>query len=133
MNNLQWQKLDPDQLPESPGIYAILWRRQWLYLSQSANLKRSLEAQPWPYRIGRSLSDAELLWMQTEDHRRQEGKLRRMLRCKWQGLDDAIAPGLGPNADSTDYPHCLLPDPRSTVQVIPMVARPLTHVDPLPV
>lgn len=136
MNHAQWQKLDPDQLPESAAIYAVLWRRKWLHLGSADNLKRTLESRPWPYRIALSLSDAELLWMKAADPRRQEAKLKRMLRCKWQCLDEGRAtaepaPARRKSPTKTElYPCCHWPSADSLVPVMPMIAKPLAHPNP---
>ncbi len=137
MNQSQWQKLDPAQLPESAAIYAVLWRRKWLHLGSSDNLKQTLSGQPWPYRIALSLSDAELLWMKTDDPRRQEAKLKRMLRCQWQCLGEGLA---APEVQSVSkkksnkaevYPSCNWPSAHNLAPAIPMVARPLANTSPL--
>ena len=139
MNHSQWQKLDPDQLPESAAIYAVLWRRKWLHLGSSDNLKLTLSSRPWPYRIALSLSDAELLWMQAADPRRQEAKLKRMLRCQWQCLGEGQAtPEEQPVSKAKSkkaaeaYPYCHWPAANSLTPVLPMVAKPLAKASPLP-
>jgi hypothetical protein len=132
MNHSQWQKLDPDQLPETPAIYAILWRRKWLHLSGADNLKLALEARPWPYRIGLSLSDSELLWMATDDPRRLEAKLKRMLRCQWQCTTDGqVSPSADDDRSGPGYLSCDWPAVKRLNRAIPMVARPLANADPL--
>ncbi len=132
MNHSQWQKLDPDQLPESAAIYAVLWRRKWLHLGSADNLKRTLETSPWPYRIALSLSDAELLWMQAVDPRRQEAKLKRMLRCQWQCLSEGQAseaelPKRKKSSQTEVYPCCNWPAAQSLTPATPMVAKPLAN------
>ncbi len=133
MNHSQWQKLDPDQLPESAAIYAVLWRRKWLHLGSADNLKRTLETNPWPYRIALSLGDAELLWMSAADPRRQEAKLKRMLRCKWQCLDEGQATPEAPfkrrakSSQTEAYPCCDWPAAHNLVPATPMVAKPLAN------
>lgn len=133
MNHSQWQKLDPDQLPESAAIYAVLWRRKWLHLGSADNLKRTLDARPWPYRIALSLSDAELLWMKASDPRRQEAKLKRMLRCQWQCLNEGQARPDEQLASKTKskqteaYPCCHWPAANNLVPATPMIAKPLAN------
>lgn len=137
MNHSQWQKLDPEQLPESAAIYAVLWRRKWLHLGSADNLKRTLNARPWPYRIALSLSDAELLWMKADDPRRQEAKLKRMLRCQWQCLGEGQAipeeqpSGKKKSSKAEAYPCCDWPAAHKLVPAIPMVAKPLANTSPM--
>lgn len=136
MNQSQWQKLDPNQLPESAAIYAVLWRRKWLHLGSADNLKQTLSSQPWPYRIALSLSDAELLWMKSADPRRQEAKLKRMLRCQWQCLGEGLAaPEAQPEGQRSKraevYPCCHWPAVRNAAPAVPMVARPLANTSPM--
>jgi len=126
MNHSQWQKLDPNQLPESAALYAVLWRRKWLYLGSADNLKQTLSAYPWPYRIALSLTDAELLWMKADDPHRQEAKFKRMLRCKWQCWGEGQAAAAATEA----YPHCSWPAAHSLMPTIPMVAKPLARTSP---
>lgn len=131
MKYSQWQKLDPDQLPESAAIYAVLWRRKWLHLSSTDNLKRTLSTYPWPYRIALSLSDAELLWMKADDPHRQEAKLKRLLRCQWQCLEEGQSPAKKQSSQRKSrakeaYPCCHWPAAQRT-PTTPMVARPLAH------
>ncbi|NJN32771.1 MAG: hypothetical protein HC824_21945 [Synechococcales cyanobacterium RM1_1_8] len=120
MNPSQWQALNPDQLPECPAVYAILWRRKWLYVGSSDNLKLSLDSQPLPYRIALGLTDARLLWMPSSDPRRQGAKLQQMMRCQWQGLADGLTSG--------NTPQCAWPAAHRLDSAVPMVARPLTNV-----
>ena len=128
MQQSQWQKLDPHQLPESAAIYAVLWRRTWLHLGSAANLKRALADNPWPYRIALSLSDAELLWMKATDPHRQEAKLKRMLRCQWQCLDEGQVNALPSSAETimpeAFTPRCAWPA-ADLAPATPMIAKPL--------
>lgn len=119
MTQPNWQKLDPDNLPEASGVYAFLWRKQWLYLGRSVNLKQTLSSDPWPFKIAKSLDDAELLWIEAEDHGRMESKLKRLVRVKWQGVTE--------NAQASSQLRCELPE-HSRFEPTPMLARSLTHV-----
>lgn len=118
MNRIQWQKLDPQNIPELPGVYAFLWRRQWLYVGKAPNLRESLLTESWPYRIAQSLDEAELLWMPTEYQNDMEAKLRRMLRMKWRDLGETTV--------YSDYPCCDLPV-LGYQEERRMLARSLTH------
>ncbi len=118
MTQPTWQKLDPNNLPSACGVYAFLWRKQWLYLGRSVNLKQTLEGEPWPFKIAKSLDDAELLWMAVEDHGRMESKLKRVVRVKWQGVNNDI--------QQASQLHCELPS-QIPFEPRPMLARSLAH------
>ncbi len=92
MNQTQWRELDPKNLPDSPGLYAFLWRQQWLYLGTAESLKKELKREPWPYKIAKSLDEAKLLWIPTEDYRRVAMQMERVLRLKWKDAMPAELP-----------------------------------------
>ena len=111
-----WQKLDPNCLPEESGVYAFLWRKQWLYVGRAANLKQSLEIDPWPFKIAKSLDDAELLWMPADNCNQMASLLQRTVRAKWQSIAEE---------QYANVLYCALPEPEQHNQ--PMMARSLTH------
>lgn len=117
MTLIQWQKLDLQTLPEDAGIYAFLWRQQWLYIGKSPNLKQAFSIPSWPYAIASSLGEAEILWMPTQYCNDVEAKLRRLLKLKWRDIEETPAEGL--------YPQCFLPTQLEEAE--PYVARSLSQ------
>jgi hypothetical protein len=121
MNHNQWLELDPNNLPDSPGIYAFLWRQQWLYLGTAESLKKDLKREPWPYKIAKSLDEAKLLWIPTEDYQRVSMKLERVLRLQWK---DAMPTELPKRKRP---PKCRWVKPAKVIPQQRMLARSLTY------
>ncbi|NJN32805.1 MAG: hypothetical protein HC824_22140 [Synechococcales cyanobacterium RM1_1_8] len=121
MNDNQWRELDPENLPDNPGLYAFLWRQQWLYLGTAESLKKELKREPWPYKIAKSLDEARLLWIPTEDYHRMAMQMERVLRLQWKDAMPMEMP------KRKRPPKCRLVKSKKAAPPQRMLARSLTY------
>ncbi|GAA6621014.1 hypothetical protein [Scytonema sp. NUACC26] len=83
---INWQRLNLDNIPAVSGIYAFKYSERWLYIGKANNLLKRLGTQHLPLQFAcKHFPDTEFLYCLSDSPLRLERQLHKELSPEWNG------------------------------------------------
>jgi excinuclease UvrABC nuclease subunit len=96
---MNWQPLDLDNIPQSPGVYGFQVDNRWLYIGQAKNLRKRLHSRHIPLTIALRISEVKIFHQLTDSPQKLERFLIKELNPEWNGGTSFEIYGAGPACD----------------------------------